>query len=103
MKSIIGKPYVVRAKVAGVHCGIVEEFDPATQTVKLKDARRLWKYYTRDRSGSVSDVAANPPRTDADHMLGAALSSVVINSPEGLELAEMTPAAYEGFMAYENK
>jgi hypothetical protein len=52
--SIVGKKMIVRANVAGVHAGIVESFDAATQTVTLTQAYRLWRIYTRDNSGSSS-------------------------------------------------
>ena len=34
-------------------------YEPETQNILLKDVRRLWRVYTRDISGSISDVAAN--------------------------------------------
>lgn len=93
---------IVRANVAGVHAGLVEEFDAATQTVVLKDAYRLWRFYTRDKSGSISDVAANGLKPNGGHSIGAKLASVVITNPAGLELAEMTDEAYASIEAWEN-
>lgn len=100
--GIIGKLMIVRANVAGVHAGVVEEFDPATQTVTLKDAYRLWRVYTRDKSGSVSDVAANGLKPNGGHSIGAKLASVTVVNPSGLELAEMTAAAYQSIQDWKN-
>jgi len=90
-----GKPVIVRATVAGVHCGILESIDPATSTVVLKDVYRLWRVYTRDTTGSISDVAANGLKLPlTKHNIGAKLASVLIINPAGLEVAEATQAAY---------
>lgn len=100
--SIIGKKVIVRSNVAGVHAGVVEEFDASTQTVTLKDAYRLWRFYTRDKSGSVSDIAANGLKSDGEHSIGAKLASVTIVNPQGLELAEMTKDAYKSICEWKN-
>lgn len=93
--GLIGKPVIVRANVAGVHCGVLESFDPATQTVVLTDAYRLWRVYTRDASGSISDIAANGLKTPlTQHSIGSKLARVAITNPPGLEIAEATDAAY---------
>ena len=47
--ELLGTPVIVRANVAGVHCGILESCDPANCAVTLKDAYRLWRVYTRHR------------------------------------------------------
>jgi hypothetical protein len=101
--SIIGKKMIVRANVAGVHGGVVTAFDAATQTVTLKNAYRLWRVYTRDKSGSISDIAANGLKPDGNHSIGAQLLSVTIVNPPGLELAEMTSAAYKSIQDWENR
>jgi hypothetical protein len=98
----VGKKMIVRANVAGVHAGIVEAYDPATQTVILSEAYRLWRIYTRDKSGSVSDVAANGLKPNGGHSIGAMLKSVTITNPQGLELAEMTDEAYKSIENWEN-
>ena len=100
--GVIGKKMIVRANVAGVHAGIVESFDPATQTVTLTSAYRLWRIYTRDKSGSISDVAANGLKPKGGHSIGAMLKSVTIVNPSGLELAEMTPEAYASIEEWKN-
>ncbi len=100
--DMIGKKMIVRANVAGVHAGVVEAFDPATQTVTLTDAYRLWRIYTRDKSGSISDVAANGLKEKGGHSIGARLPSVTIVNPPGLELAEMTDEAYLSIQKWEN-
>jgi hypothetical protein len=100
--SVIGKKMIVRATVAGVHAGVVEAFDAATQTVTLSKAYRLWSVYTRDSSGSISDVAANGLKPQGGHSIGCELSTVTIVNPDGLELAEMTDAAYESIKAWKN-
>jgi len=101
-KDIIGKKMIVRANVAGVHAGIVESFDPAIQTVVLSGAYRLWRIYTRDNSGSISDVAANGLKPKGGHSIGAMLTSVVIVNPPGLEMAEMTEEAYKSIENWKN-
>jgi hypothetical protein len=100
--KVVGKKMIVRANVAGVHAGVVKSFDPKTQTVVLANAYRLWRFYTRDKSGSISDVAANGLKPDGGHSIGAKLASVVITNPAGLELAEMTNAAYESLEDWKN-
>ena len=100
--GIIGKPMIVRANVAGVHAGIVKEFDAATQTVTLSKAYRLWRIYTRDKSGSTSDIAANGLKPNGGHSIGAELASVTIVNPQGLELAEMTNEAYKSIQEWKN-
>lgn len=100
--GVIGKKMIVRANVAGVHAGVVESFDPATQAVTLTEAYRLWRVYTRDSSGSISDVAANGLKPKGGHSIGAMLASVTIVNPQGLELAEMTDDAYESIKNWKN-
>lgn len=100
--SLIGKKMIVRANVGGVHAGVVKEFDASTQTVTLTGAYRLWRVYTRDKSGSISDVAANGLKPDGGHSIGARLPSVTLVNPPGLELAEMTSAAYKSIEAWQN-
>ena len=100
--SLIGKKVICRANVAGVHCGVVESFDPATQTVTLTGAYRLWRIYTRDKSGSISDVAANGLKPSGGHSIGAKLLSVTLVNPAGFELAEMTNEAYKSIEEWKN-
>lgn len=102
VNSQIGKAVIVRANVAGVHAGVVTGFDPTNQTITLENAYRLWRVYTRDKSGSISDVAANGLKPNGGHSIGACLKSVTIVNPPGLEIAEMTPEAYESIKAWEN-
>lgn len=97
---LIGKPVIIRANVAGVHCGILSHIDPATSSAMITDAYRLWRVYTRDTTGSVSDIAANGLKAPASqHSIGAKLASVLIVNPPGLEIAEATAAAYESVKA----
>lgn len=97
-----GTKVIVRANVAGVHAGEVTFFDAKTQTVTLKNAYRLWRVYTRDNSGSISDVAANGLKPNGGHSIGAKLKSVTIVNPPGLELAEMTDEAYASIENWKN-
>ena len=101
-ENIIGKLMIVRANVAGVHAGCVVAFEPATQTVTLSGAYRLWRVYTRDKSGSISDIAANGLKPKGGHSIGARLATVVIVNPSGLELAEMTDDAYKSIQEWQN-
>lgn len=98
---MIGKPFIVRGNIAGVHAGIVESFEPQSQTVTLTGARRLWRIYTRDKSGSISDVAANGLAPKKEHQIGAKLLRTVIVNPAGLEISEMTPEAYKSVLDWE--
>jgi hypothetical protein len=100
--KLVGKKVIVRANVAGVHAGIVESFDPATQTITLKNAYRLWRVYTRDKSGSISDIAANGLKPKGGHSIGAELEFVVINNPPGLEIAAMTDDGYKSICEWKN-
>lgn len=101
-KGVIGTKVIVRANVAGVHAGVVKSFDAATQTIVLSGAYRLWRVYTRDNSGSISDIAANGLKPNGGHSIGAMLKSVIIVNPPGLEVAEMTDQAYHSIVAWEN-
>jgi hypothetical protein len=98
---MVGKNVIVRANVAGVHCGEVVSLQGTT--VVLKNAYRLWRIYTRDKSGSISDIAANGLKDKADHQVGACLNSVLIENPPGLEVAEMTDEAYNSVAEYVKK
>ncbi len=98
--SMIGKKVIVRANVAGVHAGVVESHVPGTTSITITGAYRLWRIYTRDKSGSISDVAANGLKPKAEHQIGAKLKSVLIENPNGLEVAEMTDDAYASIEAY---
>lgn len=101
--SMIGKKVIVRANVAGVHAGVVESHEPGSTSITLTDAYRLWRVYTRDKSGSISDVAANGLKPKAEHQIGTKLKSVCIENPPGLEIAEMTDEAYESLVAFAPK
>jgi hypothetical protein len=100
--SLVGKLVIVRSNVAGVHAGRVSAFYPSKQTVTLTGAYRLWRFYTRDKSGSVSDIAANGLKPNGGHSIGAKLASVTIVNPGGLELAEMSEEAYASVEAWKN-
>ena len=100
--EIIGKKVIVRANVSGVHAGVVKSVDFATQTIVLSDAYRLWRVYTRDKSGSISDVAANGLKPNGGHSIGARLNSVTICNPPGLEIAEVTDDAYSSIEKWKN-
>lgn len=95
---MVKKNVIVRANVAGVHAGTVESIQG--DTVILVNARRLWRVYTRDKTGSVSDVAANGLKEGADHSIGAMLKRVCIINPNGFELAEMTKESHASVMGY---
>jgi len=100
LKSFIGKKVIVRANVAGVHAGIVESIDGVN--VVLKNPRRLWRVYTRDKTGSMSDIAANGLKEGGQHQIGAMMPSILIINPNGLEIAEMTDKAYASVSEYGN-
>lgn len=99
-KATVGKKVIVRANVAGVHAGEVVALDSANSTALLKDARRLWKVYTRDKTGSISDIAANGLKDGVDHSIGATIPSVTIVNKAGLELAECTEKAWLSIKEY---
>jgi hypothetical protein len=98
---LIGKPVIIRANVAGVHGGILESVDGTTAT--LKNAYRLWRVYTRDKTGSISDIAANGLKPNGGHSIGAKLERVMIINPNGLEIAQMTSDAYKSFDEWAGK
>ena len=102
MENIIGKKVIVRANVAGVHAGIVDSVDTKTSTIRLTNAYRLWRIYTRDSSGSISDVAANGLKPKGNHSIGACLAGVTIINASGLEIAEMTDDAYKSIQDWKN-
>lgn len=93
-EKMVGKKAIVRGNVAGVHAGIIEAYEPGKATILLKEAYRLWRVHTRDKSGSISDVAANGLKPKGDHQIGAKLKSTLIENPNGLEVSEMTDEAY---------
>ena len=95
---MIGKKVIVRANVAGVHAGIVESINGTEIT--LVDAYRLWRVYTRDKTGSISDIAVNGLQKGKAHMIGAKLERVLIVNPQGLEVAQMTEDAYKSLVDY---
>ena len=95
-EKMIGKLAIVRANTAGVHAGIVKDIDFENKSVLLEGACRLWRVYTRDTSGSISDIAAYGLKEPlSQHSIGAKLSSVLIINDAGLEIAEMSDTAYE--------
>lgn len=100
-KSLIGKKVIVRANVAGVHAGTVVDADLSRGVIVLSNTRRLWKVYTRDSSGSISDVAANGLKEKAEHSIGATIPTVTIVNPTGLEIAEMTDVAWHSVSSYQ--
>lgn len=95
---MLKKNVIVRANVAGVHAGTVESING--DTVVLVNVRRLWRFYTRDKSGSISDIAANGLKPDGNHSIGATLPRVCIINPAGFEVSEMTKAAHASVMAH---
>ena len=95
---MVGKKVIVRANVAGVHAGVLESVNGTTAI--LSGAYRLWRVHTRDKSGSISDIAANGLKSGADHAIGAKLKTVLIENPSGLEIAEMTDDAFASLGAY---
>lgn len=99
-EKLIGTNVIVRANTAGVHAGTVVDADLANNTITLKNTRRLWRVYTRDKSGSISDVAANGLKDGADHSIGATVQRTTIVNRDGLEIAEMTDKAWLSVSEY---
>lgn len=95
---MIGKKVVVRANVAGVHVGVLKALDKTTAV--LDGAYRIWRVYTRDKSGSMSDLAAHGLKPKTDHSIGAKLKTVLIENPAGLEVSEMTDEAFASIESY---
>lgn len=95
-KLLVGKKVVVRAKLAGLHAGIVVASDVANKAIIIKDSCRIWDYYTRDTSGSLSDIGAyGLKKPYSQHHIGAQVPSVTIVEPDGFEHMEMTDAAFQ--------
>jgi len=89
---IIGKDVIVRNNAAGFYFGTVSQFDPATQTITLKNAHRMWRFYTRDTTGSVSAEAAYGLKAPvSQHHIGAQLPEVAIVNSSGLEITVCAP------------
>lgn len=103
MKNIIGKKIIVRAKLAGVHAGTVVGVDWENHVIQIENARRLWRVYTRDSSGSLSDIAANGLKPDGSHSIGALLNRVTIQEPNGFELDECTDQAFQSILDWQTK
>lgn len=95
-QHLLGEHVIVRTRVAGVYVGTLVAGDAAN--VVLKDARRLWAYYTNESTGAVSNVAESGLKEGANHSVGALMRMVALTSPEGLEYDLMRPAAYESVM-----
>lgn len=51
----VGKYCIIRGRLSGVHAGIVQAID--SDSVVLKDSRRIWKYRTAGSGMTLSDVA----------------------------------------------
>lgn len=102
--KLIGKKVIVRTKLAGVHAGIVDDVDlDKIPSVMLKDAYRMWKFYTRESTGSISDIAANGLPEKKDHKIGVRLDTVTLVEPDGFEIAEMTDVAYQTLVDFVEK
>ena len=52
----IGKKVIIRSYSAGNHFGELVAYDPAYQTVVIKNSRRLWRWNT-DKGVSLSEIA----------------------------------------------
>ena len=52
----IGKKVLIRSYSAGNHFGELFAYDPAFQTVVIKNSRRLWRWNT-DKGISLSEIA----------------------------------------------
>lgn len=100
--DLIGKKVIVRSNVAGVHAGVVKSFQPSKSTITLTGAYRLWRFYTRDKSGSVSDIAANGLKPNGGHSIGAKLPFVTITNPNGLEICGVTDEAFASIEAWKS-
>ncbi len=63
--DFIGRYCVVRARDASPHAGIVEDIDG--RTVKMREARRLWRlpdrcpHRTRSRQGAANETRRHHP------------------------------------------
>lgn len=93
-KFLLGKKVLVRAEVAGVHCGTLVAISGAT--VILENSYRLWKFYTnhKDITGSVSTVCSVGLSPDQPDMIGTKMPLVLIENSNGLEVGLMTDAAF---------
>lgn len=87
-KNLIGKLAIVRATVSGVHAGRVKDVNFKDHSIVLEESYRLWRVYTRDDTGSISDIAAHGLKKPlSQHSIGAKIGTVVIYNPDGLEIA----------------
>lgn len=56
-----GQYVLVRCRDAGVHCGILVSSDAQSGSVRLRDSRRLWRWWSRF---TLSELAAEGVRAD---------------------------------------
>ena len=83
---LIGKRVLVRTRISGVSIGIARHIDPATCTIVLDDAVRIWSW---SDAFTVSEIAT----TGAECRLATHGDGVVI-SDEGFELHELADTAW---------
>ncbi len=63
LKDLINQYMIVRTYSAGVFAGTVEEISEKGDIVKLKDARRIWRW---EGAASLSELAVNGTSKPAD-------------------------------------
>jgi len=82
----IGKKVIIRSYSAGNHFGELVAYDPAYQTVVVKNSRRLWRWNTV-KGISLSEVAL--------HGIVQANSKITSTIPEQIvsEVDEIIPAS----------
>ena len=78
------KYYIVRADRAGVFAGNIEEFDAATATVTMRNARRLWYW---DGAASISQLAVDGTVAPSECKFTVTVDEIVI-----LGVIEIIPA-----------
>lgn len=94
MQENIGKYVVVRTNAAGVHYGVLKEYDPATRHATLTESRRLWYW---NGAFTLSAVAKNGVKQGSK--IAADLDSITISQVE--EILPATPKAEKSLREFE--
>lgn len=98
MSSLIGKYVIVRSSPSGVWAGELVSLDG--ETVELKDARRLWRWWAAE-GVSLSGVASKGlhPKKLRECRIAVPVTTVIVN--EVCEVLAVTDEARESITSIE--
>lgn len=86
-KHLIGQAVIIRCKDAGVHYGILEDYEG--RTVTLSKSRRMWQW--KAASGHTLSGCAVNGIDNTNSKIAAEISTIVL--PEACEIIECTEKA----------